>query len=184
MRGEDSYRQYLGGDDEGLAEIVSEYKDGLILFLRGFVSDITTAEDLAEDTFFRLMIKKPRFSGHSSFRSWLYAIGRNVAVDYVRHHSKEIAIPSDEIEIQAGYAEVFEAAYIKEEQQRIVYKTLESLIPDYRQIIMLVYFEGMTNAEAAAVMRKSERQIRNLLYRAKQSLKKELEKEGFIYEEF
>ena len=184
MRGEDSYRRYLGGDDEGLAEIVEEYKDGLILFLRGFVGDITTAEDLAEDTFFRLMIKKPRFSGRSSFRSWLYAIGRNVAVDYVRRHSKEVAVPSDEIEIQTDDSADFEALYIKEEQQRIIYNALKSLPPDYRQILLLVYFEGMTNAEAAVIMRKSERQIRNLLYRAKQSLKKELEKEGFIYEEF
>ena len=59
------------------------------------------------------------------------------------------------------------------------------MIPvDYRQVLWLAFFEGFTNKEISVVMKKNERQIRNLLYRAKQSLKSELEKEGFVYEEF
>ena len=183
MRGEESYRRFLGGDDEGMAEIVREYKDGLILFLRSFVGDIAIAEDLAEDTFLRLMVKKPRFSGRSSFRSWLYAIGRNVAVDYVRRNSKVVPVPSEEMTDIADAADI-EGAYIREEQQKIINKALEKLPPDYRRVIWLVFFEGLSNGEVALVMKKNERQIRNLLYRAKQSLRKELEKEGFCYEEF
>ena len=87
-RGANSYRRFLDGNDEGIVEIVGDYKDGLILFLNGYVNNINIAEELTEDTFFRLMVKKPRFSGKSSFKSWLYAIGRNVAVDYIRHNLK------------------------------------------------------------------------------------------------
>ena len=72
-----SYRRYLAGDDNGLADIIREYRDGLIFFLNGFVNDPDTAEDLAEDVFFRLAVKKPRFREKSSFKTWLYAIGRN-----------------------------------------------------------------------------------------------------------
>lgn len=184
MSGEYSYRRFCGGDDEGMADIVREYKDGLILYLRSFVSDIYTAEDLAEETFFRIMVKKPKYSGKSSFRSWLYAIGRNAAVDYVRHHSKELYIPTWDMESYISDEEDIESAYIREKQQEIINKALKGLSADYRQVIWLVFFEGMSNAEAAAVMGKNSRQMRNLLYRAKQSLKKELEKEDFIYEEF
>ena len=47
----------------------------------------------------------------------------------------------------------------------------------------MTYFEGLTNPQAGRVMGKNKSQIEMLLYRAKQSLKKELEKEGFEYEE-
>ena len=96
--GAGSYRRFLDGDDKGIAEIVGEYKDGLILFLNGYVGSIFLAEELTEETFFRLIVKKPRYSGRSSFRSWLYAIGRNTAVDHIRHSSRLSATPIEDME--------------------------------------------------------------------------------------
>lgn len=49
--GASSYRRFLSGDDEALTEIVRDYKDGLILYLNGFVNSVTTAEELMEETF-------------------------------------------------------------------------------------------------------------------------------------
>ena len=40
--GASSYRRFLDGDDNGIAEIVSDYKDGLILYLNGYVNNIST----------------------------------------------------------------------------------------------------------------------------------------------
>ena len=57
--GASSYRRFLEGDDKGLVEIVGDYKDGLILYLNGYVNNIFIAEELTEDTFFRLITKKP-----------------------------------------------------------------------------------------------------------------------------
>ena len=61
---------------------------------------------------------------------------------------------------------------------------MKKLSPDYRQILWLSYFEELSNEEIAIVMKKNSRQIRNLLYRAKMSLRSVLEKEGFDYEDF
>lgn len=182
--GASSYRRFLDGDDEGIAEIVGDYKDGLMLYLNGFVANIYIAEELTEDTFFRLMIKRPKFSGKSSFKSWLYAIGRNVAIDYVRHNAKLLDTPIEDMETYINDGTDLERAYIKEERKIMIHRALENLPSDYRQIVWLVYFEELSNKEASVVMKKSDRQIRNLLYRAKKSLKSELEKEGFVYEEF
>ena len=180
--GASSYRRFLDGDDEGLAEIVAEYKDGLILYLRTFVSDIYSAEELAEDTFFRLMVKKPRFSGKSSFKSWLYAIGRNATVDYIRHNSRISDTPVEDMAECLADESDLEKSYIREEDKLQVRRALNNLSHEYQQIIWLVFFEDLSSNEAGQIMRKSPRQIRNLLYRAKQSLRSELEKEGFIYE--
>ena len=181
--GASSYRRFLDGDDHAIAEIVGAYKDGLILYLNGYVRNVFVAEELAEDTFFRLITKKPRFGGNSSFKSFLYAIGRNVAVDHIRHRSKVRQIPLDEAENVIAAVESLEQTYLREEQKLALNRALTQLPDDYRQVLWLSFFEGLSNKEIAAVMHKNERQVRNLLYRAKQSLKSILEKEGFVYED-
>ena len=47
----------------------------------------------------------------------------------------------------------------------------------------LICVEGLSNSEAATIMKKNPRQMKNLVYRAKSALKSELDKEGFVYEE-
>ena len=182
--GASSYHRFLNGDDNGIIEIVNDYKDGLILYLTSFVDNIYTAEELTEETFFRLIVNKPKYYGKSSFKTWLYAIGRNIAIDFVRHASKVVDVAIEDLETYLGDNSDLERAYIKDETKIQVHKALAKLPRDYRQVLWLIYFEEMTNAEASAVMNKSDRQIRNLIYRAKQALKEELMKEGFEYEEF
>ncbi len=181
--GASSYRRFLDGDDKGIVELVGDYKDGLILYLNGYVNNIFIAEDLAEDTFFRLMVKKPKFSGKSTFKSWLYAIGRNVAIDFIRHKSKLLDAPIENMASCLSEEESLERAYIKEESKIVVHRAMSRLAPDYRAVLYLVFFEGFSGKETATALKKNDRQIKNLLYRAKRALKSELEKEGFTYEE-
>lgn len=179
--GAGSYRRFLAGDDNGIVEIIRDYKDGLILYLNGITGDICLAEELMEDTFFKLVTKKPKFSGKCSFKTWLYAIGRNAAIDGLRHRSRISFVPADEC-YDLSDEENIEQEYLREEQKITLHKALQRLNPDYRQVLYLVFFEQFSNAETAEIMHKNKRQIENLLYRAKQALKEELGKEGFSYE--
>ena len=67
-------------------------------------------------------------------------------------------------------------------QKSIVHRALRKLKPEYRQILWLIYFEDFSNKEAAAVMKKSVHNVETLVYRARKSLKSQLEMEGFVYE--
>lgn len=176
-----NYQRFLAGDDEGMVEIIRDYKDGLILYINGITNNITLAEEIMEDTFFKLVTKKPKFSGKSTFKTWLYSIGRNMAIDSLRKRSKISDIPFDEYNDLAEEKSI-EREYLKEEQKIVLNKALHKLKPDYRQVLYLTFFEDFSNSETAKVMHKTKRQIENLLYRAKQALKTELEKEGFEYE--
>lgn len=177
--GESSYRRFITGDDNALSEIVSGYKDGLILYLNSIVKNIGTAEELCEDTFVKLAVKKPRFRGGSSFKTFLYSIARNIAFDHLRRSRENVSIedidPSDDrIDL--------ESSYIKEERRIAVHRAMEKLSPDYAQVLWLTYFEDLPNKDAAAVMKKSTHAIETLVYRARNALKAQLEKEGFNYE--
>lgn len=181
--GESSYRRYLDGDDNAFVEIIDTYKAGLTLYLCTFTGDVIRAEELMEDTFAKLFIKKPRFSGKSSFKTWLYAIARNLAVDAHRRGAMISDTPIEDTELRTDEEESVERMYIKEERKLMLHRALGKLKPDYRQVLYLVYFEDMDYIGAAAVMKKSRTQVKNLIARAKSSLRTELLKEGFVYED-
>lgn len=69
--GESSYRRFLAGDNEGLHEIICTYRSGLILYLNSFVQNVHTAEELTQDVFLELVIKRQDFQAkaHSKYGS-------------------------------------------------------------------------------------------------------------------
>ncbi len=173
--GAGSYRRFLNGDDSGMVDLIREYKDGLMLYLNSFTENLTLAEDCVQETFIRLAIKKPKFRGNSSFKTWLYTIGRNVAIDCLRKQKNPL--PLDEIAELADLHDL-EQEYLREERKIAVHKAIRKLKPDYQQVIILAYFEEFSNQEIAGMMRKTRKQTENLLYNARKALKSELEKEG------
>ncbi|MBR4635135.1 MAG: RNA polymerase sigma factor [Clostridia bacterium] len=177
-----NYRRYLEGDDEGMVEVIRDHKDGLTLYLAGIVGNIFTAEELTEETFFKLVVKKPRFAGKSSFKTWLYAIGRNMAIDHLRRSKRVAPIPENASDALAE-EEAVESAYIVGERRIAIHRALKQLSPDYRQVLYLLYFEELTGDETAKAMNRTRRQVENLAYRARLALRSVLEKEGISNED-
>ncbi|MBE6737453.1 MAG: RNA polymerase sigma factor [Ruminococcaceae bacterium] len=180
--GAGSYRRFLDGDDDGFVEIIRDYKDGLQIYLCSITGNVLVAEELTEETFVKIITKKPRFSGKSSFKTWLYTIGRNVAIDFLRKKSRSEEVSLDEIAELHSEEKLLEDAYIKDEEKRELHKALKKLPPTYRQALWLTYFEELSNKETAGIMKKSVHNVETILYRARIALKEELLKEGFVYE--
>ena len=65
-----------------------------------------------------------------------------------------------------------------EERNRILHFCMDEMNPDYREVLYLIYFEDMSYAQAADVTGKTVKQITNMLYRGKESLRKLLDREG------
>ena len=72
---------------------------------------------------------------------------------------------------------------LKKERDASLHNAIKKLSPDYAEALHLVYFENMSYETAGKVMKKSLKQVTNLVYRGKEALKKILEKEGGFYEE-
>ena len=176
-QGAECYRRFVNGDRDALTEIIRDYQAGLTYFLLGFVGDLTAAEELAQETFVRLYVKKPRYAGRSGFRTWLYGIGRNVAREYCRRSRRWEPLPEqwDAPDEAADPA----LAYFREEKNRALHRAMGRLKPEYRQALWLSYFEAMGREEIAAVLKKSVNNVDVLLHRARKALRNEWEKEGF-----
>lgn len=59
---------------------------------------------------------------------------------------------------------------------------MKKIKPEYQQVLWLIYFEEFNHKEVAKIMSKTVHGIDTLVYRARKSLRSELEKEGFTYE--
>lgn len=175
------YQSFLSGDPQGLERIIRDYKDGLILYLNGIVQNFAVAEDLTEDVFVKLIMKKPRFSSDSSFKTWLYAIGRNTALSSLRRR-RFVHIPLENCPELTDDEANLEKQYIQKDQQKVLQIAIKKLKPIYRQVLWLVYFEGFSHKETARILGKSVHNTETLSYRARQALKKILSEEGFEYE--
>ena len=75
-----------------------------------------------------------------------------------------------------------EQRLLEQERYRSLYGAMSRLSANQREMIWLVYFEDMSISQAANIIHKTQRQGNSILFRARQSLKAILEKEGFEYE--
>lgn len=175
------YQRFLKGDESALVELLRDYRDGLMLYLNGIVSDLSVAEELTEDTFLKLVLKKPRFSAGCSFKTWLYTIGRNLALDYLKR-SRRTTVCLDDCPEISDEEQNLERQYIQQENQIMLHHAMRKLKPEYRQVLWLVYFEGFRCAEVGKIMGKSESTTHTLVSRARQALKQKLLEEDFDYE--
>ena len=169
------YLQYVGGNTTALQQLVEMYSDGLVRFAYGFVASSAVAEDIMEDTFATVIATKRRFSPQATFKTYLYKIARNKCIDYIRFHKK--FVPLCDLENVLVFNDV-EADAEKREEKRVLYKCLQQLPREYRDVLQLSYLEGFNTQQVCSIMRKNTKQVYNLLARAKQSLKILLKKEG------
>ena len=171
----DFYRQYLNGDDAGLEALMEKYGDPLTLYLVGYLHDIHEAEELMLDVFAYLFTKKPRIRD-GGFKAYLYKAARHMAL---RHKSKRKPLFSlDALTGEPDGRLLAEEVIRAEERNRVLHFCMDEMNPDYREVLYLTYFEDMSYAQAAEVTGKTVKQITNMVYRGKESLRRLLEREG------
>ena len=169
------YRQYLSGDDAGLEALMKKYGDPLTLYIDGYLHDVHESEELMLDVFAYLFTKKPRIRD-GGLKAYLYKAARHMAL---RHKSRRKPLFSldaltDEPEGRLLAEEVIQT----EERNRVLHFCMGEMNPDYREVLYLTYFEDMSYAQAAEVTGKTVKQITNMVYRGKESLRRLLEREG------
>ena len=97
----------------------------------------------------------------------------------LRHKSKRKCLfRLDELTDESDGQLLVEEVIRTEERNRILHLCMGEMNPDYREVLYLTYFEGMSYLQAAEVMGKNVKQITNMVYRGKESLRGLLEREG------
>ena len=173
--GASSYRRYLDGDEGAFEQIVKEYFDNLVFFIDGYVHDPAAAEDIAIDTFSDLIVHKRRYNFSVTLKTYLFMLGRSRALDHLRRRK---FLSPDPIPENYPAQQDLEAEYLAGEEKQALHRALKTLPNDMQQALHLVYFEDLSYEQTAKVMKKSKKQVDNLLYRGKERLRTILKKDG------
>ncbi len=171
------YKRFFQGEKEAVAELAQKYRQGLILFINGYVRDADEAEDLASDTFAALLVKRPKIKDTSKFKTYLFSMAKHLALSRLRKRKKERNIERD-----ASHLADPELLLIEDERRKALAAAIATLPTEYRETLLLRYFEELTAEEIAKVLKKNKKQVYNLLQRAKTALKHILTEEGIAYE--
>lgn len=174
--GVSSYHRYLQGDGNALEELVALYSDALIRFAACYVRNFADAEDIAEDSFVALILKKKHFKEDAALKAYLFKICRNKCLDFLRRNKRLTALED------WAKSEDAEALLARRDRDRILYAALGRISEQYRDILYLTYIEGFSADECTRILKKSNKQVYNLLHRAKEALRAQLEKGGFKHE--
>lgn len=177
--GASSYRLNL--NDPGALEYwVQTLSEPLVRYAYSITHSSAAAEDAMEDAFAALLVKKIHFHSPQQLRTWLYKTTHYKAVDYLRRHKREVPLSDVENVLQSADLENHTAL---RERNRKIYVCMQRLPVQYRQVLQLAYFEDFCIADICIVMRKTQKQVYNLLARAKVALKELLIQEGISHEE-
>jgi RNA polymerase sigma-70 factor, ECF subfamily len=143
-----------------------EHVDRIYAYLAASVGNQHDAEDLTIQTFVRMIESLDRFESRAApFASWLYRIARNLAIDHFRSSARARE--------RAGRATMSAAAQASAEEQALsalerkgVRAQIAALPLPQREVLTLKFVCGLSNAETAVVLAKTEGAVKALQHRA------------------
>lgn len=154
-----------------LEEVYQRYSRELFLYLYTLLRDTSTAEDILQETFLKAFLSLDKT--HPNFRAWLYKVGKNECLNYLKRQKK--IVPEADLE------PFYESScplddILKKEQNRMLLEALIKLPILSREVLVMQYFFEMPQREIAEILDLSPGNVRIIVHRAKKELKKEVEK--------
>lgn len=175
------------GRELAFRELVRRYERPVFSLIFRMVRDREAAEDLAQDSFIKVLNHIDRYSPEFKFSSWLFKIANNVAIDHLRRRRVETismdgsphASTASEIEATALELEADQENALEEIEARELGSAIERAIgglrPEYRSCIMLRHVEGRSYEEIAATLDLPLGTVKTYIHRARHELRRALE---------
>jgi RNA polymerase sigma-70 factor (ECF subfamily) len=161
------------GDEEAFAAIWREFQPGLLRYLR--VKAAPAAEDLAADTWFRILKSLPTFEGdENGFRAWLFTAARNRLTDWYRAGDlRPLSIDVANLAMLPASNNVESEADEHSATERSL-ALIAKLPPDQGEAVMLRIVAGLSVPVTAEIMERSPGSIRVLCHRGLRRLEEML----------
>ncbi len=158
-------------DPEALELIYERYFDRIYRYILARVRHRETAEDLAGQTFLKLIERIADFEWRKGvgFASWLFRIAHNLVIDWYRRQ-REVPLPETRAEGTAGTEETVFAA----ESLREALRAISELKEKQRQVLLLRLVAGLSGRETAEVLDLSEVNVRAIQHRALVAVREKL----------
>jgi len=186
---EDLLLEYRGEGNRGaFEELVHRYERELYNYLRHYLGDAEMAEDAFQAAFLQVHLKCEQFEPGRRVRPWLYTVATNQAIDAQRRNRRHRMVSLDRrsggsrqeedagalVELLDGEEPVPVDHLELDEQRRHVRNAVDRLPDSLRQVLLLVYYQGLKYREAAEVLSIPVGTVKSRLHAAIRKLERSL----------
>jgi RNA polymerase sigma-70 factor (ECF subfamily) len=178
-------RRVQTGDVAAFDELIRKYRERLYGIVYNLTSNREDAADLTQDAFIKAFQSIQRFSGQSSFFTWLYRIAVNSTISHLRKNRLRAFFSLETVDTDEPVARDIIAAltdkaggerdaYVRELQEKLN-DAMQKLSIKHRTVVTLFEIDGLSHQEIAEIMDCSVGTVRSRLHYAKQLLQSELQ---------
>ena len=157
-------------DPDLLDRLIEQYQHRLLRYLVYLSGNRELAEDLFQETWIRVLERGHQYDGKHEFSTWLYAVARNLTLDYLRKKSPlsldglmegEEHAPLEPADPRPMAWELMQ----QHQQAERISAALLRIPAEYRETVMLRFQEGLTLGEISTITRSPLGTVKSRLYR-------------------
>ncbi len=173
----------MAGHDNALDDLMARHATPVFQFLCRTLANEEDANDLAQETFFRVYRARASFRTGEKFTTWLYTIATNLARNHFRWRTRHpgVSLEAERDATGQSLASMLPAnlpspshAALEEERRAAVRAAVNRLPEDLREAIILCEWQECSVAEAAAILGATPKAVESRLYRARGLLRERL----------
>lgn len=180
-------REIKDGNVQLYKELVTRYERKILLFIYHMLKNTRLdhmAEDLCQETFYKAYRSLHSFrETEASFSTWLYTIARNTVLSELRkNRNGNVYLEDSGYEPSMPYESQPEQSLLRNERAHLVRKAINALPEKQRSALILREYDGMDYQEIANILGQTVSSVKSLLFRARASVKTQLESYVADYE--
>ena len=177
MEEAESIKSILAGHTAEFTHLVKAYETSVFRIVMGFVHQKEDAEDITQEVFVKAFQSLDRFAGRSSFSTWLYRIAIHTSLNELKRRKRRTlwSMAADMLQLPSTNKNPEQALAEKTEQDEIR-KAIDRLPEKQRMAFILSRYEELPQRDVALIMEISEGAVEQLLLRARDNLKKTLQR--------
>ncbi len=178
-------KKTLKGEKRAFEALMRKYEKKIFSFVIRMVRNEETAIDLTQDFFIKVFTVLDKYNFEYKFSTWAYRICYNQVIDHIRKNQGQVhsldddsisskdMLNSENVSRQDGFRN------LSQQETRIyIWRVVENIPPKFRELILLRYIQELKYEEIAQITELPVGTIKNRIFKAKELLKKEMEKDG------
>ncbi|HEY2018711.1 MAG TPA: RNA polymerase sigma factor [Bryobacteraceae bacterium] len=162
-------QEVRAGNVAKLETLFDRYHRALFRYFLHLTSNRAGSEDLVQEVFFRILKYRHTYQAETSFRAWMYQIGRNVYMDQVGRRKAEVAMPED-VNDFGGSDALPDRQYQTKQEVALLHRALAALPREKREVLVMSRFLDLKYDEIASVLKCEVGTVKVRVYRALREL--------------
>lgn len=183
----DLVKRALAGSERAFHDLVVRYERPIFSLIVRMVRDSNTAEDLAQEVFWKAYRRLDTFDIERRFASWLFKIAHNTTLDHLRKSGLDTVPLEGSGDDEPGLVGILaddsreggEARVHRGDLARVLETALTNLKPEHRESLLLRFKQGMAYQEICEVMGLPLGTVKTNIHRARKALAEALTRAGF-----